>query len=148
MVLDLDEHLETKFNIGLATLRSLRELLDECNHYSSACITAGYNTMMLKAWETKLWNVYLEIEAKISPDSRNKVKRLLNSLERMPPAVIKKKTNTLYYTQHVYVKYPKMFMQRWRVCHKAESMLRIFANDKGMLLPNKPSAGRAIGDGE
>lgn len=138
----MSEDKEVKFNAGMASAITLRELLNECNRYSQACrisLTSDGdmrnkpNIVALNLWRCNIRNVYAEIEAKLVKKDKKKIVRLKKKYKNKKQLFSEEITESGTYSK-VNV---AGFLERVSHFRQMELLLRELADSKGLLNPTK-----------
>ena len=129
-----DKRRDTIFNIALLSLERLNNLFEECNQYSSMCYYNGHNTKFLQLWKDKISAIYREISPKMSKKHKSEVQKLWKMLNETEGVLYSKNTEE---GKKFFVNI-KNFNRKWAILHKMEVLLRTIADQRGMLVPDKP----------
>jgi len=135
---------ETIFNSAAASLERLHTCLVESAYYASRCKYKGYHPDLLMLWRDVIWNVYREVSSKlykgkyqkdaIAIKTLNDISKLWKHYKEVGKIQKSERTqhgmNTIIDTAN--------FDKKWMILSKIEISLRIYADYKGMLIPDKP----------
>lgn len=137
----ISQNITTEFNSSLSRLESLNRLLDDCNKYSRLCFTQGYQIEYLKLFKTTLLAIRAEIIPKLkSKKEQDKIKSLFKNKNIGKVITTERTRSGLIKKLHT-----KKFHQHWKELNKINEGLRILADNKGMLIKDKPDeAGSAL----
>lgn len=125
------EKQETIFNSALESLMRLNVLLYKAIQCKARCRENGLNYSWLLKWEDYLYMLFDEISPKMN---ENRVEKINKDLDKAFKVIVKKRTER----GTINVIDARQFKAKWQHLRKIEQHLRRFADQKGMLLPDKP----------
>jgi len=127
---------QTKFNVALPSLLSLRDLLDDCNYYSRLCFHQGLNYEALKQWLYTLYAVRREINTKLDKKKEKKpLQKMFDELSHTQKLFVTHNTKEGNAT----IINPMVFQRKWHIMDRIDRTLRDLADKKGMLVPDEKS---------
>jgi len=140
----LPDSQQTIFNAGIAALMRLDKQLQDCNEYSRLCNVNGPNLSMLNMYRNTVFNVFKEIGPKLDTKDENVVRSMFNAGMKLPSLYqeVRTKDGTVSEINL------NSFNQHWHLYNNVEMKLRRYADERGMLIPNKPSTDDLISDME
>ena len=127
----------------LSVLR-LNQLLDDCNEYSRLSTFKGYNIEYLKLWRNTLRDFQREILPKLKKEEKLQINNVIKKINKIGRIFEPKNTPDGQIT----ILNATKFNQHHHVLHELESLLRILADKKGMLMTNKEVSDSIIGEDE
>lgn len=134
-----EDKVTSKFNAGIKSLERIDELIKDCNETSRMAYLNGYNIEYLKIWIMSIMALYREIASKLTSTERTEVKKLFLLFNRSGKLIITKRTpsgNKNFLDRAA-------FNRHYHIAHNLETKIRILADKKGILLPNKDEVDEA-----
>ena len=134
------ENKQTEFNVAIASLQRLHELLKECNEYSRFSRVPRPKPELLFLWRDTIRAIYAEISPKLLSKEKKLLFNKFKEYGKLGSLFTVKKT------EHGVVRdiNIKVFVMKWEALHDIEISLRFLADGKGMLITDKPGVKRAI----
>lgn len=138
------KNISTQFNAGILSVQRLNTILTEINNFSRLCGESDTGLEALKLYYGSLRVFYLEICSKLQRAEIVRIKGIFHSLKRFTPIIVWEAGQWEYKQKIHHQNYAGVYRQ----LQYAEQVLRIFADRKGLLVPNKLSPSDSISDME
>ena len=126
----------TKFDIQLATLLEIRELLTQNNTYSTESLIPNMKPEYLQAWLCNIKSVYREISMLLSDKEIEEIDNSINAIKKLPQVTIIKHNK---YNEPIQIINKKAFYKTWNALDFLDRKVRKQANEKGMLVKFRDS---------
>lgn len=127
------DNTETQFNIAIQSLMRIHELLQCCHYHSKLSVADGADPRALSYWAQDVISLYREIYPKLNKVEINDLKQKFTSLNKIGEVVQTKKTAE----GSMRIVDKDRFTAKYNTLSRIEITLRKYADNKGMLMPNK-----------
>ena len=130
--MQFQEKVNTQMNVSLATLLSIRRLLDESNELSRMCFM-GNNSARIKnliLYKTTVDSVYNEVSVKLNNGEKKLYYKKRAELFKLPPIIKIRNTSE----GRIKVIDIRAFNKKWKQVRKIDLLVRRLANRYQMLL--------------